>query len=97
MPDPTDTETPAETIRRAAQLMRERANFAGDGPWAADVRPGGQAWIDVIGLLLFLLPVSLLMIGLSWEQFFNAYDGGEEKKNIAQGALHLSLSLYRRG
>lgn len=30
-----DTETPADTIRRAARLMRERANAATPGPWGA--------------------------------------------------------------
>ena len=43
--------------------------------------PRAQVWIDVIGLLTFLMPVSFLMMGLSWEQFTNAYVGGEMSSN----------------
>jgi hypothetical protein len=35
MSDSSKTETPAETMRRAAALMRERAEAAPGGPWRA--------------------------------------------------------------
>ena len=41
----------------------------------------GQAWIDIIGLTVFLLPVSLLMVYLSWPQFMNAYVNSEMSSN----------------
>ncbi len=41
----------------------------------------GQAWIDIIGLTAFLLPISLLMVYLSWPQFMNAYVSGEMSSN----------------
>jgi TRAP-type mannitol/chloroaromatic compound transport system permease small subunit len=36
-----------------------------------------QVWIDVFGLLLFLLPMSLFITWLSWPIFMNAWNSGE--------------------
>jgi TRAP-type mannitol/chloroaromatic compound transport system permease small subunit len=36
-----------------------------------------QIWIDVFGLLVFLLPMSLLILWLSWPIFMNAWRIGE--------------------
>jgi TRAP-type mannitol/chloroaromatic compound transport system permease small subunit len=41
----------------------------------------GQIWIDVIGLVLFLLPVTLLITWLSWPLFWRAYESGEMSQN----------------
>jgi TRAP-type mannitol/chloroaromatic compound transport system permease small subunit len=41
----------------------------------------GQIWIDVIGLTLFLLPATLLIVGLSWPLFYRAYVSGEMSQN----------------
>jgi TRAP-type mannitol/chloroaromatic compound transport system permease small subunit len=41
----------------------------------------GQIWIDVIGLVLFLLPVTLLITSLSWPLFWRAYESGEMSQN----------------
>jgi TRAP-type mannitol/chloroaromatic compound transport system permease small subunit len=36
-----------------------------------------QVWIDVFGLLFFLLPMSLFILWLSWPIFMNAWNSGE--------------------
>jgi TRAP-type mannitol/chloroaromatic compound transport system permease small subunit len=36
-----------------------------------------QIWIDILGLVLFLLPMSLLIMWLSWPIFMNAWTSGE--------------------
>jgi TRAP-type mannitol/chloroaromatic compound transport system permease small subunit len=35
--------------------------------------PRGQAWIDLIGGLLFLLPMAVLLAWLAWPMFFEAW------------------------
>lgn len=41
------------------------------------LRPRTQAWIDLLGSLLFLLPFSLLMVWLSWGGFLESWRLGE--------------------
>lgn len=41
------------------------------------VSPRGQAWIDLLGGVLFLLPLTLLMVWLSWPGFFDSFRSGE--------------------
>jgi TRAP-type mannitol/chloroaromatic compound transport system permease small subunit len=36
-----------------------------------------QIWIDVFGILVFLLPMSLFILWLSWPIFMNAWTSGE--------------------
>jgi TRAP-type mannitol/chloroaromatic compound transport system permease small subunit len=36
-----------------------------------------QVWIDVFGILVFLLPMSLFIMWLSWPIFMNAWNSGE--------------------
>jgi TRAP-type mannitol/chloroaromatic compound transport system permease small subunit len=36
-----------------------------------------QVWIDVFGLIFFLLPMSLFIMWLSWPVFMNAWTSGE--------------------
>jgi TRAP-type mannitol/chloroaromatic compound transport system permease small subunit len=36
-----------------------------------------QIWIDIFGLLFFLLPMSLFILWLSWPIFMNAWTSGE--------------------
>lgn len=38
-------------------------------------------WIDIVGIVLFLLPLSLLLINLSWPLFYNAWVSGEMSQN----------------
>ena len=40
-----------------------------------------QNWIDVFGILVFLLPVAVLVAYLSWPVFMNAWDSGEVSPN----------------
>ena len=37
----------------------------------------GQNWIDVFGILVFLLPMALIIAYLSWPIFMNAWNSGE--------------------
>ena len=41
----------------------------------------GRAWIDVVGTVFFLLPVSLYIMDLSWPIFVNAWQSGEVSSN----------------
>lgn len=41
-----------------------------------------QNWIDVFGILVFLLPMVLLITYLSWPVFINAWDSGEVSANF---------------
>ncbi|HVY06487.1 MAG TPA: TRAP transporter small permease subunit [Burkholderiales bacterium] len=40
-----------------------------------------RLWIDVIGTLLFLLPVAICVLWLSWPVFVNAWASGEVSSN----------------
>jgi len=48
---------------------------------AGKLSPRGQAWIDIIGTLLFLMPMAILIMYLSWPIFMNAWDSGEMSSN----------------
>ncbi|HEX9451699.1 MAG TPA: TRAP transporter small permease subunit [Burkholderiales bacterium] len=41
----------------------------------------GRLWIDVVGTLLFLLPVSFFIVWLSWPVFVNAWVSNEMSSN----------------
>lgn len=43
--------------------------------------PRTQNWIDVFGLLVFLLPMTLIVLYLSWPVFMNAWHTGEGSPN----------------
>ncbi|TAG01885.1 MAG: TRAP transporter small permease subunit [Burkholderiales bacterium] len=38
-------------------------------------------WIDVLGIVLFLIPLCIIVIKLSWPLFYNAYVSGETSQN----------------
>ncbi len=38
-------------------------------------------WIDIVGIILFLVPLCWLLITLSWPLFVNAYQSGEMSQN----------------
>ena len=40
-----------------------------------------QAWVDIFGTLLFLLPMALAIMGLSWPVFVEAYQRHEVSTN----------------
>lgn len=41
------------------------------------LQPRTRAWVDIFGILLFLFPLSYLLIQLSWPMFMNAYESSE--------------------
>jgi TRAP-type mannitol/chloroaromatic compound transport system permease small subunit len=43
--------------------------------------PRAQNWIDVFGILFFLLPMALITLSLSWPVFMNAWNTGEGSPN----------------
>ncbi len=45
--------------------------------WSARTR----AWIDIFGTLVFLLPISIFIMELSWPIFMNAWNTGETSSN----------------
>ncbi len=38
-------------------------------------------WIDIVGIILFLIPLCLIVIRLSWPLFYNALTSGEMSQN----------------
>lgn len=40
-----------------------------------------QAWVDIIGIVVFLIPLCLIFIDLSWPLFTRAYTSGEMSQN----------------
>jgi len=47
----------------------------------ARLRPRTAAWVDLLGLLLFLMPATLLMAWLAWPMFFKSFAIGETSNN----------------
>jgi TRAP-type mannitol/chloroaromatic compound transport system permease small subunit len=43
--------------------------------------PRGRAWIDILGTLLFLLPMAVAIMVLSWPVFIDAYQSSEVSTN----------------
>lgn len=43
--------------------------------------PRTRNWIDVIGIVLFLIPLCLMLIGMSWPLVVNAWVSGEMSQN----------------
>jgi TRAP-type mannitol/chloroaromatic compound transport system permease small subunit len=48
---------------------------------ASRLSPRGQAWIEVVGTVLFLMPMCLLILVLSWSPFVEAWTRGEVSSN----------------
>ena len=46
----------------------------------------GQAWIDVFGIVFFLMPMAIAIMMLSWPVFMHAFDSGE-MSNSAGGLI----------
>jgi TRAP-type mannitol/chloroaromatic compound transport system permease small subunit len=44
---------------------------------ATRLTPRAQAWIDIVGGILFLMPMALLILYLSWPMFVQSYTGHE--------------------
>ena len=45
-----------------------------------------QTWIDILGILFFLMPMAVAIMALSWPVFVSAYDSGE-MSNSAGGLI----------
>jgi TRAP-type mannitol/chloroaromatic compound transport system permease small subunit len=43
--------------------------------------PKTRSWIDIIGIVIFLVPLCLLLISLSWPLFVGAWESGEMSQN----------------
>lgn len=43
--------------------------------------PKTRSWIDIVGIVVFLLPLCLLLISLSWPLFVRAWESGEMSQN----------------
>ena len=54
--------------------------------------PRGQAWIDLVGGLLFLLPMAGLLAWLAWPMFYEAW-GTQEHSPDAGGLLRWPVKL----
>jgi len=52
----------------------------------------GRAWIDLVGALVFLLPLSLLLVWFSWPGFASAWQHGEMSPD-AGGLLRWPVRL----
>lgn len=52
----------------------------------------GQAWIDIIGSLLFLMPMALIIMVLSWPMFMQSFTGHEISSD-AGGLLRWPVKL----
>jgi TRAP-type mannitol/chloroaromatic compound transport system permease small subunit len=43
--------------------------------------PKARTWVDIAGIILFLLPFCAILIRMSWPLFFNAWKSGEMSQN----------------
>jgi TRAP-type mannitol/chloroaromatic compound transport system permease small subunit len=64
----------------AAYALKKNAHVRID-VIAGKLSPRAQAWIDIIGGLLFLLPVSLLIAWYSWPALVNSFEIGEHSSD----------------
>jgi TRAP-type mannitol/chloroaromatic compound transport system permease small subunit len=37
----------------------------------------GRTWVDIFGILFFLMPMAVIIMGLSWPVFINAFESSE--------------------
>lgn len=43
--------------------------------------PRARNWIDIVGIVVFLVPLCVMMIDLGWPLFSNAWESGEMSQN----------------
>ena len=43
--------------------------------------PRARNWVDILGIVVFLMPLTLILIGLSWPLVVNAWVSGEMSQN----------------
>ena len=56
------------------------------------LKPRAQATLDLVGMIVFLLPVTLFLAYSSWPLFINSYTAGEMSGN-AGGLLRWPVKL----
>lgn len=54
--------------------------------------PQARNWIDIFGIVIFLIPLCLMLIKLSWPLFLNAWNSGEMSQN-AGGLIRWPMVL----
>ncbi|MCF8151067.1 MAG: TRAP transporter small permease subunit [Burkholderiaceae bacterium] len=54
--------------------------------------PRVRNWIDILGIVIFLMPLCLILIKLSWPLFINAWNSGEMSQN-AGGLIRWPMYL----
>lgn len=64
---------------------------------ASRLSPRSQAWVEVLGTLLFLLPMALLILGLSWPVFADSWRSGEVSSNANGLVLWPARALVPAG
>ena len=55
-------------------------------------QPRTRAWIDLLGLIFFLMPISVAIMWMAWPFFVDSYRGGEMSSN-AGGLLRWPVKL----
>ena len=48
---------------------------------SARLTPRGRSWVDIVGILVFLIPFCWMLIQMSWPLFVNAWQSGEMSQN----------------
>lgn len=48
---------------------------------SARLTPRGRSWVDIVGILVFLVPFCWMLIQMSWPLFVNAWQSGEMSQN----------------
>jgi TRAP-type mannitol/chloroaromatic compound transport system permease small subunit len=66
---------------------------------SANLSGRGRAWIDILGTILFLLPMAIAIMWLSWPVFIDAYQSHEISANaggllIWPGRLMLPIGFF---
>jgi TRAP-type mannitol/chloroaromatic compound transport system permease small subunit len=66
---------------------------------SANLSARGRAWIDVLGTILFLLPMAIAIMWLSWPVFLDAYRSDEVSTNaggllVWPGRLMLPIGFF---
>jgi TRAP-type mannitol/chloroaromatic compound transport system permease small subunit len=57
-------------------------------------RPRTQAWVDLLGMILFVMPTCLILLWMSWPFFLDAYTSGETSSN-AGGLIRWPVKIAR--
>jgi TRAP-type mannitol/chloroaromatic compound transport system permease small subunit len=59
---------------------------------AGRLSPGARAWLDIFGIIFFLMPMTLVILYLSWPMFVQSYVTGEVSSD-AGGLIRWPVKL----